>query len=100
MVTGLLSAVGNLMVSVDGSIASLSWTAPFSLDIPEDPDIMGYCVDVYGSDDSLIFSLCGINETALNYTLPSDYSDYTFTVTPVNVVGNGSNSSVPYSGQQ
>ena len=61
---------------------------------------MGYCVDVYGSDDSLIFSQCGINETAFNYTLPSDHTDYTFTVTPVNLVGNGSNSSVPYPGQQ
>ena len=76
---------------MNDSIVTLSWTAPFSLNITtENPDISGYCVDVYSPD--LIFSQCEISETAFNYTLPSDSDCYTvtLTVTPVNVVGNGS----------
>ncbi len=79
-------------------IISLTWTPPFSLDIPGvDPDITGYCVDVVNSTSSLlIHSQCGITDTQYNYTVsprstPCD--TYTFTVTPVNIVGNGTSAS-------
>ncbi len=92
---GLLPVVGSLTatsIPLD-SIISLTWTPPFSLDIPGvDPDITGYCVGVVNSTSSLVIdSQCGITDTQYNYTVsPNDTvcDTYTFTVTPVNIVGN------------
>ncbi len=100
-IVGLLPAVGSLTatpIPLD-SIISLTWTPPFSLDIlNEDPDITGYCVGVVNSTSSLVIdSQCGITDTQYNYTVSprSTLCDtYTFTVTPVNIVGNGTSSSV------
>ncbi len=81
------------------SIISLTWTPPFSLDIPgSDPDIAGYCVGVVNPASSLVIhSQYGITDTQYNYTVsprstPCD--NYTFTVTPVNIVGNGTSASM------
>ncbi len=100
-IVGLLPAVGSLIatpIPLD-SIISLTWTPPFSLDIPGvDPDIIGYCVSVVNSTSSLVIhSQCGITDTQYDYTVsprstPCD--NYTFTVTPVNIVGNGTSASV------
>ncbi len=98
---GLLPAVGSLAatpIPLD-SIISLTWTPPFSLDIPRvDPDITGYCVGVVNSTSSLmIHSLCGITDTQYNYTVSPNgivCDTYTFTVTPVNIVGNGTSAGV------
>ncbi len=101
IIVGLLPAVGSLTaISIPlDSIISLTWTPPFSLDIPNvDPDITGYCVGVVNSTSSLVIhSQCGITDTQYNYTVsprstPCD--TYTFTVTPVNIVGNGTSASV------
>ncbi len=95
---GLLPAVGSTPISLD-SIISLTWTPPFSLDISDvDPDITSYCVGVVNSTYSLVIdSQCGITDTQYNYTVsPNDTvcDTYTFTVTPVNIVGNGTSASV------
>ncbi len=97
-IVGLLPAVGSLTatpIPLD-SIVSLTWTPPFFLDIPGvDP---GYCMGVVNSTSSLmIHSQCDITDTQYNYTVsprstPCD--TYTFTVTPVNIVGNGTSASV------
>ncbi len=100
-IVGLLPALGSLtatLIPLD-SIISLTWTPPFSLDIPGvDPDIIGYCVGVVNSTSSLVIhSQCGITDTQYNYTVsPNDTvcDTYTFTVTPVNIVGNGESASV------
>ncbi len=100
-IVGLLPAVGSLTVTAIllDSIISLTWTPPFSLDIPSaDPDIAGYCVGAVNSTSSLVIdSQCGITDTHYNYTVsprstPCD--TYTFTVTPVNIVGKGTSASV------
>ncbi len=100
-IVGLLPAVGSLTATpiLLDSIISLTWTPPFSLDIPRvDPDITGYCVGVVNSTSSLVIhSQCGITDTQYNYTVPPNDTvcdTYTFTVTPVNIVGNGTSSSV------
>ncbi len=95
-IVGLLPAVGSLIatpIPLD-SIISLAWKLPFSLDIPGvNPDITGYCVGVVNSTSSLVMHYqCGITDTQYNYTVsPNDIvcDTYTFTVTPVNIVGNG-----------
>ncbi len=100
-IIGLLPAVGSLTATpfLLDSIISLTWTPPFSLDIPnEDPDITGYCVGVVNSTSSLVIhSQCGITDTQYNYTVstrstPCD--NYTFTVVPFNIVGNGISATV------
>ncbi len=98
---GLLPAVGSLIATpiLLDSIISLTWIPPFSLDIPGVySDITGYCVGVVNSTSLLVVhSQCGITDTQYNYTVsprstPCD--TYTFTVTPVNIVGNGTSASV------
>ncbi len=100
-IVGLLPVVGSLTATpiLLDSIISLTWTPPFSLDIPDvDPDITGYCVGVVNSTSSfMIDSQCGTTDTQYNYTVsprsaPCD--TYTFTVTPVNIVGNGTSANV------
>ena len=99
--SGLLPAVGSLMLSEQSTLILLTWTSPFTLDITNtDPDIAGYCVDVVNSSTlATLHSECGINVT--NFTCPisprSWCDKYTFTITPVNVVGNGMPSSLNYS---
>ena len=100
--SGRLSAVSSLTATLIPleSIISLTWTPPFSLDITNvDPDITGYCVGVTNSTSSLVIhSECGITDTQYNYTVlpPNDIvcDTYTFTITPVNRVGNGTSASV------
>ena len=97
-IAGLLPAVGSFMLTEQSSTISLNWTAPFTLDISNvDPDIT-YYVGVVNSTSSVL-SMCRINVTEFTYHLhPISGCDeyYTFTITPVNVVGNGANSSLNY----
>ncbi len=96
-IVGLLPAVGSLTatpIPLD-TIISLIWTPPFSLGLNP-----GYCVGVgvVNSTSSLVIhSQCGITNTQYNYTVSSRSTPcdtYTFTVTPVNIVGNGTSASV------
>ena len=97
---GLLAAVGFPSVDLVDTDISLTWTAPFTLDIPNvDPDIT-YCVDVVNStSSSIVLSECGITVTGFNFSIPIGRvcDNYTFTVTPVNVVGNGTAVMLGYS---
>ena len=86
------------IVDINVSTISLTWTPPFTLNITQvEPDIAGYCVDVTTS--STTGSWCEIDTTGFNYSLPRDGACYNFTfvVTPVNVVGNGIPEAVSYS---
>ena len=100
MYVGELLAVTSLTLSLHKPNISLSWTAPFSLDIPNtDPDIT-YCVDVINSTSStIIHSDCGITVTEYTYPIPLDNGchDHAITVTPVNVAGNGQQETIFYS---
>ena len=81
---GHLSAVGNLMITVADSIATLTWTPPV------EGSVTGYCVDIYRSN-VLVNSECDIQETRYSYSLPPDSvcHIYNFTVTPVSQAGFG-----------
>ena len=97
--TGALSVVGSLQFNIDpcSSTLSLTWTPPFTLDIPGvDPDITGYCVDIIDStSSSLLYSQCGINRTKFRYSTP--LTGAVFRVTPVNYAGNGTQLNITYS---
>lgn len=95
---GLLPAVRSLELIILNSSYSLEWEPPFSLDISSvDPDIEGYCVDITFS--YTLLSQCGITDVSFSYTIPPDDGchDYMFTVTPVNILGNGTQAVVTLS---
>ena len=98
---GLLSDVVSLELTLlSDSIVSLRWKPPFSLDITVvDPDIEGYCVDVISTtctSSLTLHSQCGINRTEFNYSLPvgTVCEEHTYSVTTVNVVGNGTRATI------
>ena len=70
---------------------TLSWIAPFSLNIPRiDPDIL-YCVSLESVDSSsLPQHKCDIEETSFTFDMSErPYGKYWVTVTPHNIVGKG-----------
>ena len=99
-VLGLLSAVGDLRASSNTSSVTISWTAPFSLDVTGvDPDIW-YSVLIYNVTDennptAILCTDC-INITETHYTFTPDYLSpchvYNFSVIPVNGAGQGESS--------
>lgn len=98
IIVGLLAAV-NLTLAVNDSTVYLDWTASFSLDITGVSHDTSYCVDVTNAASSLIlYSQCGITMTEFTYPLPPDRicSIILFTVTPVNLAGNGVRNTVSY----
>ena len=60
-------------------------------------------MDIFNSTSNmLIYSKCGLTKTLFQYPTPDDSicHSYKFTVTPVNVVGNGTSSTVSYFGTE
>ena len=101
MCIGLLPAVRSLELTIVNSSYSLEWVPPFSLDIPSvDPDIEGYCVNITSlTSSNTLHSQCEITNVSFSYPIPSDDGchDYMFTVTPVNILGNGTQAVVTLS---
>ena len=95
----LLGVVSSISLTVKNSTITLNWLSPFSLDIYNvDPDIT-YCVNVLNSTThTVVDSQCGITETEYEYPVPPDAicHIYLFTVTPINVVGNGTTNFFSY----
>ena len=54
---------------------------------------------VNSTSSSIVLSECEITVTGFNFSIPNGRvcDNYTFTVTPVNVVGNGTNATLGYS---
>ena len=93
----------NPNVNAVNSTFILTWDPPFSLDIIGiNPDIEGYCVFAEVRDSSsrsTFFTLCGINKTEVTIPMPerpnAGCDRYIFTITAVNIVGNGTLSRIP-----
>ena len=97
--TGLLSSVGDLNANSNTASINISWSAPFSLDVPDvDPDIW-YSVLIYNVTDETAVSVpypncANISETFCVFR-PDHFSPchkYTFTVIPYNGAGQGEKS--------
>lgn len=85
----------------NSSILSLSWIAPFTLDITYSLHDITYCVDIrYDGFDSRLLTECAITETQFSFPLPSrSWCGVCFTVTPVNCVGNGTSEATCFQNQ-
>ena len=100
---GPLTAVDRLTLTEQNSTISVTWGAPSTLDITSvDSDIKGYYVNVMKScsTSSSLQTLDTelVTETRYSYPTPPDgvCCIYMFAITPVNVVGNGTQTTVPY----
>ena len=97
---GPLSSVADLRTSGNATSVTISWTAPFSLDVTSvDPDIW-YSVLIYNVTDEPTAVPCTdcINITETHYTFTPDYpspcQEYIFTVIPLNGAGQGETSHI------
>ena len=85
-------------MEISNTTLSLTWEPPFTLDITDiEHDITGYCVDVIAHSE-VLHSECGINVTEFSYPIPPDAgcTIYLFRVTPLNIVGLGEATTLPY----
>ena len=95
---GLLSSVSSLTVEFQNSSFNVSWMAPFTLDVTDSDIDITYCIGVNIATD-LVHSECGIITTAFTYSISATIavcSNYTFTVIPVNLLGNGTQATFPH----
>ena len=97
MVSGLLSAVGDLTATSNGTSVTISWSPPFSLI----PDIW-YSVFIYNVTDennptAILCTNC-TNITETHYTFTPDYlspcEKFLFSVIPLNGAGQGESSGI------
>ena len=96
---GLLAAVGSPETTVNNSTILLTWDPPFTLDMRDVfPHDITYCVEVVSSSATTLHSQCNITRAEFTYPLPprSWCLGYNFIITPVNVVGDGPSSTVPF----
>ncbi|CAI8047493.1 hypothetical protein GBAR_LOCUS26247 [Geodia barretti] len=96
-IQGPLSAVGDLSDTNNASSVTISWSAPFSLDVTGvDPDIW-YSVLIYNVTDennptAILCTDC-INITETHYTFtPECFNKYNISVVPINGAGQGETS--------
>ena len=90
MFPGILQPVDNLQYSIIENDYNISWSAPFSLDVPyTNPDII-YCLYIHDKFSSVPVLLnCDIIDT--HFILPSNYtkcSDHIVHVIATNPAGN------------
>ncbi len=88
---------------VSGSTLTYSWIPPETLDIDDQEDIEGYCVEVVNSISLVtLHSECNITATNYSYTIPLMSWCFVplFTVIPINVVGRGTPSTKSYIGAE
>ena len=98
MVQGLLSAPPALTImnSTHPNYRLLSWTPPITLDLTDqEPDIIGYrvCFNISSLDAAAaeIYLHCILTQD-ISYTYPNIRLPLQFSVTPLNVVGDGNSS--------
>ncbi len=81
---------------LNGSILTLSWIPPFTLDIPRvNPDVE-YCISIESVERrSYFLNTCDIAHNAFTYDLHKQPNGkYSVTVTPVNILGKGEEGSI------
>jgi len=93
---GTLSPVDNLTTDIRDNKVNVSWTAPYSIDVPSTDLDITYCVDIFNTSTAVptrIYSKCDLNQTHYEceyYPLLIACAEYQVNVTAVNKVGNGS----------
>ena len=96
---GVLDPVSNLTTATtcDNNV-DITWTAPYSIDVPStEPDIT-YCVDIFNTSSTsqtIFYSRCDINQTYHHVSSRlSAYAEYQMAVSAVNRIGSSSTTSM------
>ena len=93
MASGLPEAVKNVTTRSSLASITLSWEAPFSLNLTAAQPDLAYCVEIYGSweeEASLINGDCNVSTTGFVYNsmTPDPLDHYKFIIIPrSNVLG-------------
>ena len=88
-ITGLLDAVSDVIVEYNSPSFIISWTAPFTYQVPFVNPLISYCINT-SSDSTLVNQTCELLNT--NYSVELEYDpcvEYSATIIAVNPVGDG-----------
>ena len=81
--------MSDIQYTTVGNYYTISWSAPFSLDVPSvDPDIT-YCINIYGKSSSVqVLLKCDINDTFLTLSNATKCSNLVVKIIATNQAGN------------
>lgn len=95
-IIGLLDPPSNITVSVTNvTVAHITWSAPYSLDLTGESDILGYNFTIQDTLQHTILSL-NVNSSITEYYFTNNYcplDTYSVLVAGINRLGVGSSSS-------
>ena len=91
--TGVLQPVSSVQHTSVGNNYNISWSAPFSIDVPSaDPDIT-YCINIYEQFSSVqVLLKCDINDTFLILSNTTYCNDLVVQIIATNLAGNSTTS--------
>ena len=100
-ITGLLDAVSDVIVEYNSSSFIISWTAPFTYEVPFVNPLISYCISITNtsSDSILVNRTCELVNT--DYSVELEYDpcvEYIATIIAVNRVGDGEAAVIPFPG--
>ena len=102
-ITGLLDAVSDVIVEYNSPSFTISWTAPFTYQVPFVDPLIFYCISITNTSSGsiLVNQTCELLNT--NYSVELEYDScvaYRATIIAVNQVGDGEPAVIPFPGIQ
>ena len=100
-ITGLLDAVSDVIVEYNSPSFIISWTAPFTYQVPFVDPLISYCISItnVSSGSTLVNQTCELLNT--NYSVELEYDpcvEYSATIIAVNRVGAGQSKVIAFPG--
>ena len=100
-ITGLLDAVSDVIVEYNSPSFIISWTAPFTYQVPFVNPLISYCISITNTSSGsiLVNQTCELLNT--NYSVELEYDpcvEYSATIIAVNPVGDGQPKVIPFPG--
>ena len=102
-ITGLLDAVSDVIVEYNSPSFIISWTAPFTYQVPDVlmRPLISYCISITNTSSGsiLVNQTCELLNT--NYSVELEYDpcvEYSATIIAVNCVGDGQPKVMPFPG--
>ena len=100
-ITGLLDAVSDVIVEYNSPSFIISWTAPFTYQVPFVNPLISYCISITNtfSGSTLVNQTCELLNTNNSVELEYDPCvEYSATIIAVNPVGDGQPKVIPFPG--
>ena len=100
-ITGLLDAVSDVIVEYNGPSFIITWTAPFTYQVPFVNPLISYCISITNTSSGsvLVNQTCELLNTYYSVELEYDPCvEYSATIIAVNPVGDGQPKVIPFPG--